>query len=81
MIGQRTGQQQEGGDRDQVSGQDPLQLDHACVQATAYRWDRDVDHERVEEPDHRGEDRRRYERHASRTAQREEVSLRWIGVS
>ncbi len=81
VIGQRAGEQQQRGDRDQVAGQHPLQLGHARVQVRADRGDRDVDHEGVEEPDHRCEDRRGDEGHTGRTAQREELPLRRVCVS
>lgn len=76
VVGQRAGEQQQGRDREQVAGDDPLQLGDSGVQRRADRRDGDVDHVRVEEADHRREHGRGEQRRTGAAAQRRERLVR-----
>jgi hypothetical protein len=71
VVGEHTGEQQQGRDGDEVAGQHPLECADVGIQITSDGGDRNIDHVRVEEPDRGREHRRGDQRNTGRAPQRE----------
>ena len=56
-VAERTAEEQEGGERERVAGDDPLQRADAAVEGAVDGGERDADDGRIEEGDARAEDR------------------------